>query len=582
MSIVLVLAIIQCLPLKTEVTCEKLLLTSELLEKIDERFLDDKLSGEIMQADDIHYFDSQSDDFIYYDTQDVGDIHHSYSQEVAASAAEEVDDVSDASFIYEILSWFWETDTNEVNDTYEENDSSFTVTVFNSLKERYQFVADTVNHLYEAMTYEDENYRFNLIEDQISPPDVSFLYNICPNACQTCNTSYPELVCRACCPDLYTEPVPVSRMFSLGSYSEMIYTLLQTTMEMTGLIPVFGSFLQDYSKRYVRQGHDTANQQVKALIRRFYWLRNKGPFSSGVPPTEAFVHDNDGHKDFTVHPGQVCGYYEAKSLRRGGRIMGGSAVEGTRKYPWQMSLATGFMGMFYQHRCGAALISERWVLTAAHCSLTLVGQTLYVMGGFLDIDNKETAQIIKVLSVINHENFVPSLYEQDIALLRLATPVVYTPSLLPICLPQPTYGRRDEYASNLGRKAVLAGWGRKWDNGPLATQLEMVELPIISNSMCMHWYNRSGSRQFIPDYTFLCAGWEEGKMDACSGDSGGPLVDYRRDGRAEIVGIVSWGIGCGVKGRPGVYTRVTQFVPWIKKKVWEYEKKLINGLISET
>ena len=253
--------------------------------------------------------------------------------------------------------------------------------------------------------------------------------------------------------------------------------------------------------------------------------------------------------------------------------MGGSKVLRARQFPWQMSLATGFMGMFYQHRCGAALIAEYWVLTAAHCSLTLRGQTLYVMGGFLDINEKDTAQIIKVESVINHKNFMPSLYEQDIALLRLSAPVVYTPSLIPICLPQPTNGRSEEYSSNVGHKAVLTGWGRQWDNGPLATQLEMVELPIISNSMCMAWYNRSGSRQFIPESTFLCAGWEEGEMDACSGDSGGPLVDYRPDGRAEVIGVVSWGIGCGVKGRPGVYTRVTEFVHWIKKKVWEYERK---------
>ena len=108
----------------------------------------------------------------------------------------------------------------------------------------------------------------------------------------------------------------------------------------------------------------------------------------------------------------------------------------------------------------------------------------------------------------------------------------------------------------------------------LSSQLEMVELPIISNTECMDWYNRSGSRQFIPEHTFLCAGWEEGAMDACSGDSGGPLVVTRGDGRAEVIGIVSWGIGCGVKGRPGVYTRVSQYVPWIETKIREYEQTL--------
>jgi secreted trypsin-like serine protease len=99
----------------------------------------------------------------------------------------------------------------------------------------------------------------------------------------------------------------------------------------------------------------------------------------------------------------------------------------------------------------------------------------------------------------------------------------------------------------------------------LSKQLELVKLPIISNKECMDWYNKSGSRQFIPEHTFMCAGWEEGTMDACS-------VVTRGDGRAEVIGIVSWGIGCGVKGRPGVYTRVSQFVPRIEKTIREYQE----------
>ena len=174
--------------------------------------------------------------------------------------------------------------------------------------------------------------------------------------------------------------------------------------------------------------------------------------------------------------------------------MGGKEVDRMRLYPWQMSLATGFMGMFYQHRCGAALLSDKWVVTAAHCLHTLQGQTLYVMGGFLDINKKETAQVRKVEAYFNHENFVPVLYEQDISLLRLSSPIVYTPSLLPVCLPRPGVS----YSAHLGLTAVLTGWGRQWDEGPLSSQLEMVELPIISNTECMDWYNRSGSRQFIP------------------------------------------------------------------------------------
>ena len=58
-------------------------------------------------------------------------------------------------------------------------------------------------------------------------------------------------------------------------------------------------------------------------------------------------------------------------------------------------------------------------------------------------------------------------------------------------------------------------------------------------------------------------------QDACSGDSGGPLTVTRRDGRSQLWGVVSWGIGCGVEGRPGVYTRVSQFVDWITRTIAE-------------
>jgi hypothetical protein len=86
--------------------------------------------------------------------------------------------------------------------------------------------------------------------------------------------------------------------------------------------------------------------------------------------------------------------------------------------------------------------------------------------------------------VVEHEDFVEALYEQDIALLQLAQDMVYSASLLPVCLPGPS-GRGHE-----GELGTLTGWGRHWDEGPLASQLEVVQLPILSNRQCMDWYNR--------------------------------------------------------------------------------------------
>jgi len=434
---------------------------------------------------------------------------------------------------------------------------------------RHELIANAVVEIYKAMTEDDENFRFDLILDQ-DEPDLSFLHHICPQECEACSESTTEVVCRVCCPELFTEPISVIKLSTQSTQSEILYNFLAEVAESTGHTPVSSSLLQNSG----RLGHGMARGEIKAMIRRFKWLQR----GNTIDESQDFSRVWD--EDYQVNSMQVCGFYEdAALLRPEGRIMGGTEVLGTRQYPWQMSLATSRRGgMFYQHRCGASLLAEKWVLTAAHCVFALRRRRrrrkLYVMGGFLHMNERETAQIFDIEAYIIHERFVPRLYEQDIALLRLATPAVYSPSLLPVCLPQPThYRRRERDEANIGRRATLTGWGRKWNRGPLSRQLEMVELPIISNRMCMDWYNSSGSRQFIPASTFLCAGFPEGKMDACSGDSGGPLIVPRSDGRAEVLGVVSWGIGCGVAGRPGVYSRVSQFVPWIKRKMMEYEER---------
>ena len=427
-----------------------------------------------------------------------------------------------------------------------------------------KIIANAVVRVYEAMTNEDENFRFDVIFDDDDILDLSSLKYDCPAECLACEASSSEILCRICCPDLFNKPLSFAKLSTQSEYSDIFYNNLVDRATMAGLTPVSCSLVQSEG----RLGRDMARVELNAMIRRFQWLKNSQLTSTLIPP----VQNN------SVKPSEVCGYYEDGKMP-GGRIMGGTEVLGTRKYPWQMSLATSSSTMFYHHLCGAALIADRWVVTAAHCLHSFSRRRrgrrrLYVMGGFLALSERDTAQIYEVEEFIIHERFVPRLYEQDIALIRLKSSVVYTPSLLPVCLPEPTHGRKAAYSRHLGRNATLTGWGRRWNHGPLATQLEMVELPVISNSMCMDWYLKSGSRQVIPESTFVCAGWEEGQMDACSGDSGGPLVLSRDDGRAEMVGIVSWGIGCGVRGRPGVYTRVSEFVPWIWEKIRKYEKDL--------
>lgn len=92
--------------------------------------------------------------------------------------------------------------------------------------------------------------------------------------------------------------------------------------------------------------------------------------------------------------------------------------------------------------------------------------------------------------------------------------------------------------------------------------LNQVYVPVISNTQCNDesWYNG-----LVTEY-MMCAGFADGGRDACQGDSGGPLLTLEPSNRYCIVGIVSWGFGCGQVRHPGVYTRVARFLHWITDK----------------
>jgi len=430
-----------------------------------------------------------------------------------------------------------------------------------------------IENLYNSIEISDVNKRFHLIMEKMIP-DLGLLEHSCPENFQDCTENYYEILCRLCYPDQFKEPMSISSY--IHDSFEHILNWLTSQVAFEGFHVIFNSLL---GKSVGRSNSDHINpNEILAFIRNFHHNHNGlnavGDFFWNHNTSDLDLLQGTS-KEMTIHvtASDCCGYYDHSLISRAdeGRIVGGKSVEKLNMFPWQMSLSIGYYGYLYQHRCGAALVNDRWVITAAHCTYTLDSPDgLYVIGGFLNIDDKESAQIKSVIEIVNHPNFMPQLYENDIALLKMDSPVIYTPSLLPICLPSPSISIQPDFASNyVGEVGLLSGWGRKWHGGPLASQLKMVALPILDNKECMRWYNRSGSRQYIPKSTFLCAGYEKGEKDACSGDSGGPLVVTRSDGRRLLWGVVSWGIGCASKGRPGVYTRVSQFVDWINLTIGE-------------
>ncbi|XP_053680123.1 trypsin-1-like [Anopheles nili] len=224
------------------------------------------------------------------------------------------------------------------------------------------------------------------------------------------------------------------------------------------------------------------------------------------------------------------------------RIVGGDAAD-VKEYPWIAMLL--YRGSFY---CGGSLINDRYILTAAHCVLSFTPAQLQAK--LYDVERSEmvTRSIAKLTG---HERFSLDTFNNDIALVKLHQPVDAGASFIPICLP--SAGR-----TFAGHAGTVVGWG-KLGNGSLSQGLQKAVVPIMSNMQC----RRSNYRASRITDNMLCAGYAEGGRDACQGDSGGPLHVGDSNFR-ELVGIVSWGEGCARPNYPGVYTRVSRYLSWIR------------------
>ena len=145
-----------------------------------------------------------------------------------------------------------------------------------------------------------------------------------------------------------------------------------------------------------------------------------------------------------------------------------------------------------------------------------------------------------------------SLFNHDVALLRLAVAVDLSARRRPVCL-----GPKDFTETLLtgARSSRVSGWGRI-NAGQTAARLQKLEVPYVDRAAC-----KSSSRDHITRFMF-CAGYDAAPMDACQGDSGGPHATLHR-GAWFLTGIVSWGEDCAKAGKYGVYTRVSRYYAWI-------------------
>ncbi|TKS65227.1 Coagulation factor VII [Collichthys lucidus] len=207
--------------------------------------------------------------------------------------------------------------------------------------------------------------------------------------------------------------------------------------------------------------------------------------------------------------------------------------------------------------CGGVIYKPTWILTASHCLESYSARSLTVVAGEHNTEvNEGTEQHIRVAEIIMHENYETITADNDIALLRLASPIVYTAYAVPVCLPTRPLAERDLWAVS---RHTVSGWGRRGENGPTSHILRRLQVPRIRTQQCVE---ESGVA--LTDNMF-CAGYIEGRQDSCKGDSGGPLVTrYKKT--AFLLGIVSWGKGCARPGNYGIYTRVSNYLEWIHNR----------------
>uniref|UniRef100_A0A8C0G4I4 Peptidase S1 domain-containing protein n=1 Tax=Bubo bubo TaxID=30461 RepID=A0A8C0G4I4_BUBBB len=231
----------------------------------------------------------------------------------------------------------------------------------------------------------------------------------------------------------------------------------------------------------------------------------------------------------------ICGIPSNQPRFIFSRIIGGEEAV-PYSWPWQVSVQISD-----EHVCGGAVLAREWVVTAAHC-----------------LNSKSVKQYII------HPSFNKTTMDSDIALLQLAEPLEFNPYVGPVCLPA------KEEAVQPSRVCVVTGWGAHeagMQSLEKGRKLHQLEVPILVLDTCQSYYINLPSKV---TQRMICAGFplEEGK-DSCTGDSGGPLVCPSEDnsGFYTLHGITSWGLGCGEKSYPGVYTNVGVFVDWIKHSV---------------
>ena len=242
------------------------------------------------------------------------------------------------------------------------------------------------------------------------------------------------------------------------------------------------------------------------------------------------------------------------------RIIGGFEPS-PGDWPWMAVLGRP-SGSSFTVVCGGILIDETHILTAAHCFPDNRNSRItHARLGEHDISRTSDGRHvdIQISRVRNHEGYSQSTLKNDISILTLSSPVRFVPNrIAPICLP-------DTRGQNLlnRRDPVITGWGSTRVGGGTVQTIQQASIPLESTTSCNRKYQGVSRPITIGNADQLCAG--EGRTDTCTGDSGGPMMMLNNQNRWMVVGITSFGVECARQDFPGVYTRVDNFLSWIRR-----------------
>ena len=286
----------------------------------------------------------------------------------------------------------------------------------------------------------------------------------------------------------------------------------------------------------------TAFRPVSIMFAIAFFLSLSGWSPSFAEETDNWMRDHVRSgilKQNLKTMGAQKGMVDPKALQRivGPKIVGGEPA-GDMDNPFQVallnkSIASNGGAQF----CGGSLVRSNFVVTAAHCSDFTTADQVQVLTGTRGLDG--TGERRDVVSITIHPSWNPSTFDNDVAVWKLSTDATG--------ITLATLATED---GAVGSDVLVTGWGET-QAGPPPIQLMKVKVPLASEANCNDADSYDGA---ITD-TMLCAGHDAGGKDSCQGDSGGPLT--RGPNNTVLTGVVSWGEGCALPNKFGVYARVS-------------------------